>query len=152
MVKNRKRKALVDTEFAVHLLSEEVKVGQLRSNPAKVCSSSLLLPVHDQLCVPSSAIQYVSVLKLDDDDLFIEDTQPDDAQIALPVRRKRLRASKEKRMTRAQAIIAATNPLPLATGGAYAKRKKRAAAKTVSLPSGCRPPTPVVSKAWRDYS
>lgn len=75
-------------------------------------------------------------LQLEDDALFIEDTQPDDAQIALPVRRKRLRASKEKRITRSQAIVAAAKPLPFATGGAYAKRKKRAA-KAVALPSGC---------------
>jgi hypothetical protein len=38
MVKSRKRKITVDTEFAVHLLSEELKTEQLRSNPAKVCS------------------------------------------------------------------------------------------------------------------
>lgn len=38
MVKNRKRKTTVDTEFAADLLSEELKAGQLRSNPAKVCA------------------------------------------------------------------------------------------------------------------
>lgn len=148
MVKNRKRKLTVDTEFAAELIGEELKNDQLRTNPTKVRVTDL----HSASCLERSMSrsknENVLVVQLQDDALFVEDAQPDNSQIALPVRRKRLRASKEKRQTRAQAIISAASPLPIATGGAYAKRKKRAASKAVTLPSRCSPQISL-SLTWR---
>ena len=64
-------------------------------------------------------------LQLADDDLFVLDTQPDDGQLLLPSKpHKRQRASKNKRMTRAETILAAGTAKPLGEGGAYAKRNK----------------------------
>lgn len=96
MVKNGKRKrSVVDTQLAVDILSEELKAGQLRAKPQN----------------------------LEDESLFVEDTQPDNAHIHLPVHnKKRARATKQKRMTKAESIITASKPLPLAPGSTRHKR------------------------------
>jgi hypothetical protein len=83
-------------------------------------------------------------MQLEDEDLFQLDTQPDDAQahiVSHPKRRKR--ADKTKRMTRAQAILAAgTQAKPLGNGAAYAPKKRaKQPSKTLAvMPSRCAPP------------
>ena len=98
------------------------------------------------------------LVQLEDDDLFLLDNQPDDAQahvLAVPVRRKR--AAKGKRPTRAQAILdAGTQAKPLGTGGAYAAKKRRAAppsatgvvAKARRIASGIETAPPPIADAW----
>lgn len=64
-------------------------------------------------------------VQLDDESLFVEDTKPDNTRIHLQARRaKRPRASKQKRITTAQAVIFANQPLPLAPASVRTKYVK----------------------------
>lgn len=64
-------------------------------------------------------------VQLEDDALFLLDTQPDHGNTVVPVLKRRRRATKEKRLTRAQMILAeGTKAKPLGTGGAYAAKRK----------------------------
>eukprot|EP00892_Ulva_mutabilis_P004874 jgi/Ulvmu1/2759/UM014_0217.1 len=127
MAKSRKKKSVsVDTTAAADIFSEELRTGQLRCNPKD----------------------------LDDSSLFIEDTQPDDARIHLPAGvAKRPRASKEKRKTKAQEIITANSPLPLAPVSTRCKRAKeqRPARRAISrcpATSVCADHHRVCGDAW----
>ena len=68
------------------------------------------------------------------------DVQPDDAQAHIVSRpRKRKRASKEPRLTRAQLILKASSKdvRPMGTGAAYAPKAKKAAKCTDVLVVRC---------------
>lgn len=72
-------------------------------------------------------------MQLHDEELFVLDTLPTDSQAHLGAGpRKRQRAAKGKRQTRAAAIIAASgaNTQPFGSGTAYAPKRRRVAQDT----------------------
>lgn len=106
---SKKRKAsLIDAEQVVDALAQELQDEQRGGAPKN----------------------------LKDEELFVIDDQPDGAAAHIPqAPRKRQRASKEKRLTRAEAIVAASSAAkPLGRGAAYApKRKCSQPAKSLRL-------------------